>query len=310
VNVTIPPRLKNALAMAEIEAREIVPLGGGANSRVFAVSDSGGRRVVAKLHHIEDGGASPRYEREKKFYAAAREVAEGFMARDLHWADASRVALLEFLDCAPLVEVSERDVRQAVTFVRLLQQADKAALAGASEAALRSDEHVEMVERRLRVLRTVADPQTAALVQQELIPRWEWVRARVRLTECPAIVSPSDYGFHNALCREGHLLCFFDFEHAGLDDPAKLVCDFFLRPGAGVPSEWLPAFCEAAGFKHDVKARAEGLMDLYRVKWACIALNEFTVEGARRREFAGADAPGRRAAQLAKARRLIREVGL
>jgi len=310
VSVTIPPRLQNALATARIGARGTLPLGGGANSRVFAVSDSDGRRVVAKLHHIEDDGASPRYEREKKFYAAAREVAEGFMARDLHWDDASRVALLEFLDGAPLVEVSERDVRQAGTFVRLLQQADKAALADASEAALRSVEHVEMVERRLRVLRTVTDPQAAALVEQELMPRWEWVRARVRLTECPAIVSPSDYGFHNALCREGHLLCFFDFEHAGLDDPAKLVCDFFLRPGAGVPSKWLPAFCEAAGFKHDVKERAEGLMDLYRVKWACIALNEFTVEGARRREFAGADAPGRRPAQLAKARRLIREVGL
>ncbi len=72
----------------------------------------------------------------------------------------------------------------------------------------------------------------------------------------------------------------------------------------------VPAFCEAAGLKHDVKERAERLMDLYRIKWACIALNEFTAKGARRREFAGAGEPDRRASQLAKAQALMREVSI
>jgi hypothetical protein len=49
-------------------------------------------------------------------------------------------------------------------------------------------------------------------------------------------------------------------------------------------------------------------MDLYRLKWACIALNEFTEEGMRRRGFAMADASERREAQLTKARKLVREV--
>jgi hypothetical protein len=304
----MPPRLVAALAAAQIEAREVVPLGGGANSRVFAVTESSGRCLVAKLHHMEDDSSSPRYNREKAFYAAARDAAEGFMARDLHWHDHTCVALLEFVEGVPLLEIAERDVRQAGTFVRLLQQADQGALSGASEAALRAEDHVMNVERRMELLQNVTDPRAAALVEDELRPVWEKVRSRVRLTDSAAAISPSDFGFHNALCRDEHLLCFFDFEHAGLDDPAKLVCDFFVRPGAGVSSTLLPAFCDAAGFKHDVKQRAEHLMDLYRVKWACIVLNEFTAEGARRRDFAGANAIGRKADQLTKVRALLREV--
>jgi thiamine kinase-like enzyme len=44
------------------------------------------------------------------------------------------------------------------------------------------------------------------------------------------IVSPSDLGFHNIL-KYKKKLYFYDFEYAGLDDPIKLICDFFWHPG-------------------------------------------------------------------------------
>lgn len=305
----MPPRLAAALAAWGRDAQKAVPLGGGANSRVFLLTDEVGSRMVAKLHHVEDEGASPRYHREKKFYAAAQGTAAGFIPEALQWDDAQNVAFLQFVEGAPVADIGERDVRQAGTFVRLLQQADRSGLESASEAALQPELHAGMVEQRLTSLQTVTDAEAADFVRGELRPVWEMVRARLRPSAGAAIVSPSDFGFHNALLRQDEgLLCFFDFEHAGLDDPAKLVCDFFVRPGADVSPDWLPAFCEAAGLKHDVKERAERLMNLYRVKWACIALNEFTVEGARRRGFAMADEPDRRASQLAKARALVLEV--
>lgn len=306
----MPPRLAAALVAWGRDVPRAMPMGGGANSRVFLLTDEGGQRLVAKLHHVEAGGESPRYHREKKFYGAAYAAAHGFIPEALHWDDARSVAFLQFVDGVPVTDIDERDVRQAGAFVRLLQQADRSRLEAASEAALQPGQHVEMVERRLALLQTIADAEAAAFVAGELRPAWERVRARLRPMESAAIVSPSDFGFHNALRRDEDLLCFFDFEHAGLDDPAKLVCDFFVRPGAGVSPGLVPAFCEAAGLKHDVKERAERLMDLYRIKWACIALNEFTAEGARRREFAGAGEPDRRASQLAKARALMREVSI
>ena len=39
-------------------------------------------------------------------------------------------------------------------------------------------------------------------------------------------ISPSDFGFHNAL-RTNTGPVFFDFEFSGWDDPAKTIIDFF-----------------------------------------------------------------------------------
>ncbi len=47
------------------------------------------------------------------------------------------------------------------------------------------------------------------------------------------IVSPSDFGFHNALLDDGGAISFLDFEYSGRDDPAKLDLRFFLSAGKG-----------------------------------------------------------------------------
>src|SRR5207248_1561644 len=44
-------------------------------------------------------------------------------------------------------------------------------------------------------------------------------------------LSPSDFGFHNALRRPNGQLAFLDLEYFGWDDPAKTICDFLLHPG-------------------------------------------------------------------------------
>lgn len=52
-------------------------------------------------------------------------------------------------------------------------------------------------------------------------------------SEAQAIVSPSDFGFHNSVetkVGQSIVLRFFDFEYAGLDHPLKLVMDFALQP--------------------------------------------------------------------------------
>ncbi|MDJ0841264.1 MAG: hypothetical protein QNK37_32435 [Acidobacteriota bacterium] len=44
-------------------------------------------------------------------------------------------------------------------------------------------------------------------------------------------LSPSDYGPHNCLKTAGGEIFFLDFEYAGWDDPAKLLCDFTFHVG-------------------------------------------------------------------------------
>jgi hypothetical protein len=127
-------------------------------------------------------------------------------------------------------------------------------------------------------------------------------------------VSPSDFGFHNALLEPGGRVRFLDFEYAGWDDPAKLICDFFCQPRVPVPLSYFDAFARgvAESFPQpdEVVRRARLLLPAYRVKWVCIRLNEFLPTGAGRRSFAlaGEELAERQERQLAAARAALAEL--
>jgi len=308
MTASLPPRLSEALESWGQEFREVELLGGGANSQVFRVELARDRKICVKLHHIDRKGGSPRYDREKAFYNAARDACRNWLPQDLHWDDERKAGFLEFIEGSPLGRLNQSDVHMAGEFVISLQQADRSLLQGASEGAMEWGDHLLMVDQRLQRLTDVEDEDAARFIGDELSPCWDKVRKSLRPGHVHRIVSPSDFGFHNALRTDSGGLCFYDFEHGGLDDAAKLVCDLFVRPGSAIPMEWVDVFCSSAGFEDEVRNSAFGLMDLYRVKWACIALNEFTAEGIERRGYAGADSSERKKVQLAKARALVAEV--
>jgi hypothetical protein len=126
-------------------------------------------------------------------------------------------------------------------------------------------------------------------------------------------LSPSDFGFHNALMDdEGHLT-FLDFEYAGLDDPAKLVSDFFCQPEVPVPLAYHAHFIDRMERRLALDAaaiaRCRLLLNSYRVKWTCIILNDFVLLDSARRAFASeADRAIRHAEQLAKADASMAEI--
>src|SRR5581483_2047702 len=106
-------------------------------------------------------------------------------------------------------------------------------------------------------------------------------------------ISPSDFGFHNALLKPDGKLCFIDFEYAGWDDPAKTVCDFFCQPSVPVDRKHLGRFVEGIipGFQDPerLEQRIRALLPVYGIKWCCILLNEFLPVGKARRRFASED---------------------
>jgi len=307
VSDPLPPRALAALASWGRQPRGAVAGAGGKNSRLYFVQEENGEQFCLKLHHVENGGESQRYEREKAFYAAARASASNWIPRDLYWDDEQRAVILAFVQGETMGAVDEAAVLQAGAFIRDLQTSDTSRAGPASEAVLRPQDHVAIVDRRVALLDAVIDEEARDFIKVELEPTWRKVRQRVSEEKTTVILSPSDFGFHNVIRRAPGSLCFFDFEHAGLDDPAKLVCDFCVRPGSSVGGERADMFGEAAGFDPEVTSRAKRLMNLYRLKWACIALNEFTAQGEQRRRFASADDPGIRHRQLQKARALVAE---
>jgi hypothetical protein len=128
-------------------------------------------------------------------------------------------------------------------------------------------------------------------------------------------LSPSDFGFHNALRRVDGRLVFLDFEYFGWDDPAKLVSDFLLHPGMSLSNEMRQQFYKGAQSVFgtgDVRfqTRFEALYPLFGLCWCLITLNEFLPAiWARRSAASGGFNPDlAQTAQLEKARRMLANI--
>ena len=155
-----------------------------------------------------------------------------------------------------------------------------------------------------------------SFIAKQLVPLWLLIKARL-LQEIPPtelrqplplaerILSPSDFGFHNTLEHEGRL-SFVDFEYAGWDDPAKLICDFLCQPELPVNEkqgrQFMDNLLNNLPSADAVIRRVDKLLPAHLLKWCCILLNEFRDEDRERRMHAGVKAEGLLADQLGKAK--------
>lgn len=126
------------------------------------------------------------------------------------------------------------------------------------------------------------------------------------------ILSPSDFGFHNAIRPASGDLVFLDFEYFGWDDPAKTVCDFCYHPAMQLSPQLRKLFTASAVPMlggAELMARIIRLSPIFGLKWCLILLNEFLPEGRLRRGLAeGRSSDGALTIQLAKARAMLERV--
>jgi hypothetical protein len=302
------------------------PITGGGNNRVFRV-ESDGAPVVLKAYFRHPDDPRDRLRADFGFSAFAWGVGARSLPQPLASHREAGMAVFEFVAGQKLTlgEVTAAHVVEAAAFVRSVNEhrADPRAstLPDASEACFTISDHLACVTRRLDRLRgiDVSTPigrDAATIVDRRMRPAWERVAASVRASAQDGVdepldasdrcLSPSDFGFHNAILAADHRLRFLDFEYAGWDDPAKMACDFFCQPAVPVPRELLSGFVAAVSpLWRDPAAfarRAAILLPAYGLKWCCIMLNEFLPAADSRRTFAGAivDREARRAVQLAK----------
>lgn len=226
-------------------------------------------------------------------------------------------ALFRWIDKRPAnpADLQSGSIAQAIDFLVALNasHASPPDLPLASEACFTLAEHLAVVRQRIERLRNgiAPEPDTAAartFVTAKLAPAFGSIAGRLEregsLPEVARIVSPSDFGFHNALIGPEGSITWIDFEYAGWDDPAKTVSDFFAQPRLPVPEAFRAGFvdrleAEIPGLR-SLGERARRLRPLLTLKWACIQLNEFLDIGSARREFARAGS----ALEKARARQL------
>ena len=284
--------------------------GGGRNSRVYQVTCQGSERYIAKVYPAAGPGQRDRLETEfgclsflwgnglrciPKPIAADREAGK---------------AIYEYIEGLNLIssEISASDAGQAVAFLlRLkdLRSAEGAADIGpAAEACFSIQEILDNINQRLDRLLSLDEtgPQYQDLgrfLETQLQPTLADVRHRAERELGKAIsleisreertLSPSDFGFHNALRRPNGELVFLDFEYFGWDDPAKMISDFLLHPAMEISSSLRATFLTGVleGFEDypTLENRVRVVFPLFALKWCLIFLNEFIPERLARRSF-------------------------
>ena len=318
---------------------KIKNIGGGANNKVYKI-ETGVDDYLFKAYYHGPEDKRDRLKTEFGFSdflwcSGIRKIPRPIV-QDIK----NRSALYEYIEGRKVTpaEVDEKLLSQVADFfieINNLKHSPEAnKLPKASEACFSINEHITMLERRLENLseiESVSDLHISALsfIAEELIPYWQNLKEEIivnltlrglkigkRLSVEDRCISPSDFGFHNALLTEEGDLKFFDFEYAGWDDPAKLVCDFFCQPEIPVSISHFEYVASAVSGlfedEHSHIFRMMLLLPVYRIKWCAILLNDFLHSGNDRREFAGSEveSEARKESQLAKAKSYFESIRL
>ena len=305
-----------ALCGGAISAFDVV--GGGGNNRVYRV-ETDDELYALKVY--------PRGSADTRDRLTAESAGLAFVSRHLPERvpvpiavdHVHGIALYTWIAGERVGERELDDVREAAAFVRDLHavRADPAArtLGLASEAIVGNTDVLGQIDARLIRLRGVAahDPALAAVLHErfepELAARRRLDAAFERLPMPYRTLSPSDFGFHNALRRRGRLV-FIDFEYFGWDDPVKLVSDFIWHPAMNLDAEertiWLDEATRTFGADPQYAERLRAYSPLIALRWVEIILNEFIPEVWERRVFAGQTDTW----QAVKNRQLAKAVGI
>lgn len=311
---------------------DLEPLPGGRNNRVFRLR-AAGRELLLKVyfHHRDDHRDRLRQEFEFLRYLwvnGVRTVPKP-VAADYR----ERLGLYEFVQGRKMTlrEIQPSHIDEAIAFylsANLRKDSPEARrLSPASEACFSIARHLEGVGTRVGRLMGMeitsdVDAETRQFVLDEMAPFWSLVRAEVKseyerdgllhkeIALAARCLSPSDFGFHNALVEDSGRVRFLDFEYAGWDDPAKLVCDFANQPDMPLEEELSRRFQEAVveedPYPEMLRRRISRLAPIYQVKWACIVLNDFLPLGRDRALFIeGGEEAEKKSGQLMKARRML-----
>jgi len=317
------------------KARAFEKLNGGRNSRVFRVDCDDGSAVAVKAYFKSAQDTRDRMGCEVRALRFLRSQGLRQIPMPLAEDGARRIAAYEFVAGQPLRagETGEAEIDQAVEFLRELKAiADSgraADLPAASEACFSIAAILQNLDDRFEKLdeAAVSQPELAGFLRDEITPfrklavqqchdvcRKHGIAPDAEIPLSERSLSPSDFGFHNALRGADGRLVFLDFEYFGWDDPAKTVADFWLHPAMQLPSalkqRFFSGMMAALPGLPKLPHRVRAVYPLFGLKWCAILLNEFTVDNMARRCFAenGAETARRKSAQLEKARRMLAQV--
>lgn len=293
----------------------INPLSNGGNNKAWRVETTNSQ-YVAKQYFRHPDDQRDRLAADFWFTQYVFALAPNSSPRPIGCDDSLGIALYEFVSgdsfCPEMVD--KNSVRSAADFFILINPVDRlkraSHISDATESCFSIADHLSLVRSRIKALiKAVAEEEVFPEIRpfiQKLEHCWDRLEKQIVVSASRSgldlnavlppnqrCLSPSDFGFHNAIRKKSGDICYFDFEYAGWDDPAKMVGDFFSQLAIPVSAVFFDFFTERALSQfpdpETLKARAVLLYPVYLMKWCCIALNIFLPIHLARRKFANPD---------------------
>jgi len=323
---------KVVFELTSCKITEFQKLYGGGNGRAFRVSLDDGRHVKLKMYPVD-----PDHDRLlsetiilKGMCSAVPQHVPRMIGSDTDLG----IGVYEWIEGSTVTMIQQSDLQATLTFLETLNTLKKSnvfASAPPASAACFSGIDIEnQINDRIAQFDSprAQYPELNVFFGEILLPAAktliQWAR-----NSCPATdehfnplsksdwcLSPSDFGFHNAIRLENGSLIFTDFEYFGWDDPVKLMSDFIYHPGMSLSDEqknsWLKGAMNIYG--EHLSERMSVCRPLYGLIWCLILLNDFRSDVWERRVSANeskrTDKNKILSTQLVKSKKLITDLML
>lgn len=306
-----------AARLAPAAVAEVALAGRGGNSRLYRVTTADGAVFALKSYPPRDQDPRDRLGTEFAAMTLARRYDPARRTPAPIARDPDAFGLYEWIDGVPPGAPDAAGIDAMLDFIAWLagqrRRPEAAGFGFASEACLTIGETAVQLRRRRDRLAAAAEsePALAGFLADGFTPTLEAALARAERMYADAgldaaadlpperrILSPSDFGFHNALLRPDGRLAFLDFEYFGWDDPVRLAGDVAWHPGMDLDSGLARRFVQgmaAALAESDpgFKIRLAAQWPLLGLRWCAIILNEFLPERWAARVRAGQTADRR-----------------
>ncbi len=309
-------------------------IGGGLNSRVYQLEAKNASKYILKFYYRDHSDQRDRLTAEFSSLTFLWQNGVRLIPRPIAMAQDEGCAIYEFIEGEKILPggITSQDIECVIEFLKELKNLrnHRGIFPPSSEAFFSAQDinaNIQMRVNRLKEIEETGEEYHALqnYLENDFVPFWEtlieWVKKNFlesgvsfteSISENEKTLSPSDFGFHNALRDKRGRVIFLDFEYFGWDDPAKTISDFLLHPAMMLEESLkqqlvtgvLKLFKECEPLKHRVKI----LYPIFGLKWCLIFLNEFIPGDFRRRNFAQMEAINKRSIyqhQLLKAKNML-----
>lgn len=317
--------LAETLASATVTSVKWVTRGG--NSGLLEVVTDNGKKSALKLYpeHTGHDRLNSEYNSIKVIKAHdTRSSVPSPLGCDLELS----AAMYEWIEGEVVDRPNNEHMQQALDFLEQLHELRGLPafenFKNASAAFLSGSSFEDQLKNRFHSLMLFAPkyPEMHDYLQHEMLPVIEeitsWVRSAWRIKPCydeplprsQQTLSPSDFGFHNAIERKNGKLVFIDFEYFGWDDPVKLIVDFSFHPGmvlnSALKQQWIEGTVKIYG--EEILERLRLAWPMIGLCWCLILLNEYRGDVWLRRCAANAEKSRHREAILTTQLRRSRDL--